>query len=252
MHFPECKTVVLISHFTEGCCYGQIDDTITLIQVIFWRRTSLRWRHNGRDGDSNHQPHDYLLNRLLRRRSKKTSKLRVTGLCAGNSPHKGTVTRKVFPFDDVIMMRRNITISSYCRIYASVNRVSIGSDNGLSSIRRQAIILNQRLVIVNWTLISKLFVHLRMMILFIDATCGHWAIIREANTEPFSLHWLNMGALSTRNTGKKAVCSTNLSVSQRIKHESFVLISIGVRNPRVIGGLPQQRASDWFCVSMSW
>ena len=30
-----------------------------------------------------------LLNRLFRRRSKKTSKLRVTGLCAGNSPETG-------------------------------------------------------------------------------------------------------------------------------------------------------------------
>ena len=29
----------------------------------------------------NHQPHDCLFNRLFRRRSKKTSKLRVTGLC---------------------------------------------------------------------------------------------------------------------------------------------------------------------------
>ena len=47
---------------------------------------SLQWRHNGRDGVSNHQPHDCLLNRLFKRRSKKTSKLRVTGLCAGNSP----------------------------------------------------------------------------------------------------------------------------------------------------------------------
>ena len=35
---------------------------------------------------SNHQPHHCLLNRLFRRRSKKTSKLRVTGLCVGNSP----------------------------------------------------------------------------------------------------------------------------------------------------------------------
>ena len=43
------------------------------------------WRHNGNDGVSNHQPHDCLLNCLFRRRSKKTSKLRVTGLCAGNS-----------------------------------------------------------------------------------------------------------------------------------------------------------------------
>ena len=38
-----------------------------------------------------------------RRRSKKTSKPRVTGLCERNSPHKGPVTRKTFPFDDVIM-----------------------------------------------------------------------------------------------------------------------------------------------------
>ena len=45
---------------------------------------ALQWRHN--ELDSNHQPHDCLLNRLFRHRSKKTSKLRVTGLCEGNSP----------------------------------------------------------------------------------------------------------------------------------------------------------------------
>ena len=49
----------------------------------------IRWRHNGCNSVSNHQPHHCLLNRLLRRRSKKTSKLRVTGLCAGNSPGTG-------------------------------------------------------------------------------------------------------------------------------------------------------------------
>ena len=41
------------------------------------------------DTVSNHQPHGCLLNRLFRRRSKQTSKLRVTGLCAGNSPGTG-------------------------------------------------------------------------------------------------------------------------------------------------------------------
>ena len=51
--------------------------------------SSLQWRHNGRNGVSNHQPHDCLLNRLFNRRSKKTLKLRVTGLCAGNSPAAG-------------------------------------------------------------------------------------------------------------------------------------------------------------------
>ena len=34
---------------------------------------------------TNHQPHHCLLNRLFRSRSKKPSKLRVTGLCVGNS-----------------------------------------------------------------------------------------------------------------------------------------------------------------------
>ena len=53
------------------------------------RGTSLQLRHNEPDGVSNHQPRDCLLNRLFRRRSKKTSKLRVTGLCAGNSPATG-------------------------------------------------------------------------------------------------------------------------------------------------------------------
>ena len=49
----------------------------------------LQWRHNEHDSVSNHQPHDCLLKRLFGRRSKKTSKRRVTGLCAGNSPGTG-------------------------------------------------------------------------------------------------------------------------------------------------------------------
>ena len=47
---------------------------------------TLLGHHDERDDVSNHQPHDCLLSRLFRRRSKKTSKLRVTGLCEGNSP----------------------------------------------------------------------------------------------------------------------------------------------------------------------
>ena len=52
-------------------------------------QNSLQWRHNGCYGVSNHQPRDCLLKRSFRRRSKKTSKLRVTGLCVGNSPVTG-------------------------------------------------------------------------------------------------------------------------------------------------------------------
>ena len=51
--------------------------------------STLQWRHNGRDSVSNHQPRKCLLSRLIRRRSKKTSKLRVTDLCVGNSTETG-------------------------------------------------------------------------------------------------------------------------------------------------------------------
>ena len=51
--------------------------------------TVLQWRHNGRDGVSNHRRLDCFLIRLFRRRSKKTPKLRVTGICEGNSPVTG-------------------------------------------------------------------------------------------------------------------------------------------------------------------
>ena len=74
-------------------CYWNIVDDV-----------ALPWRHNGRDGVSNHQPHDCVLNRSVRRRSKKTSKLRVTGLCAGISP----VTSE-FPAQSPVM-RKNVSI----------------------------------------------------------------------------------------------------------------------------------------------
>ena len=67
-------------------------------QRYFWDEScaviviTLQWRHNELDGVSNDQRFDCLHSRLFRRRSKKTSKLRVTGLREGNSP----VTRE-FP-----------------------------------------------------------------------------------------------------------------------------------------------------------
>ena len=70
---------------------------------------SLQLRHNERDGASSRQHIDCLFSRLFMRASKKTSKLRVNGFCEGNPlvtggfPSQRQVTRKMFPFDDVIM-----------------------------------------------------------------------------------------------------------------------------------------------------
>ena len=78
--------------FDSCCCFNLL--------CVGW--TNLLWRnhliptpsashlhHNGHGGVSNHQPHDCLLTRLFRLRSKKTSKLRVIGLCVRNSPVTG-------------------------------------------------------------------------------------------------------------------------------------------------------------------
>ena len=54
--------------------------------ILKW---ALQWRHNERDDVSNSRRLDCFLNCLFRRRIKKTSKLRVTGLWEGNSPVTG-------------------------------------------------------------------------------------------------------------------------------------------------------------------
>ena len=79
-------TKAFIWHISAMLCLSNLH-----FNVWYWPlfSTTLRWRHNERDGVSNHRRFDCLLNRLFRRRSKKTSKLRVTGLCEGNSPMTG-------------------------------------------------------------------------------------------------------------------------------------------------------------------
>ena len=126
---------------SSNCFVSQIPkghlDHMTFIQNHFVHKvfarcvqvTPLLWPQGEGDGVSNHRRLDCLISRLFRRRSKKTSKLSVTGLCQGNPPetsvsppptththtHKRPVTRKMFPFDDVIMVtchpRMNMTDS---------------------------------------------------------------------------------------------------------------------------------------------
>ena len=87
-------------HTIADRLWKTFSNAIVMNNIVFWftfhfslffeiQLTSLQWRHNERDSVSNHQPHDCLLNRLFGCKSKKTSKLLVTGLCAGNSPGTG-------------------------------------------------------------------------------------------------------------------------------------------------------------------
>ena len=106
---------LLIKNRIIGFSFPGISRHWNGLKSLLWKTSilstiSLLWRQNGCDGVSNHQPRDCLLNRLFRRRSKK--KLQSSASLAFengihlwpvNSPHKGPVTRKMFPFDDVIM-----------------------------------------------------------------------------------------------------------------------------------------------------
>ena len=92
-HFlNQCWSYSLITYY---CLHHYFSLYHIWIYILCWFLSKdiwhqpLQWRHNGQDGVSNHQPHHCLLNRLFKRRSKKTSKLRATGLCAGNSPGTG-------------------------------------------------------------------------------------------------------------------------------------------------------------------
>ena len=86
---------------------GFIDIHISCSVLIL--SISLQWRHNEHDGVSNHRRLDGLFNRLLRRKSTKTSQFDVTDLCEGNPPvsgefhSQGANNAEMFPFDDVIM-----------------------------------------------------------------------------------------------------------------------------------------------------
>ena len=96
--FSSCNRllVAVASSGLNGANLGIIHFPYTKIVDYLPIYMTLQWRHDDHGGVSNHQPHGCLLNRLFRRRSKKTSKLRVTGLCVGKSRTKGQLRGKCF------------------------------------------------------------------------------------------------------------------------------------------------------------
>ena len=85
---------------------------------------SLLWRHNGHENVSNHQPHDCLLNRLFKRRSKKTSKLRVTGLCVGNSPGTGEFPAQMASNAEHVSIWWRHHVLKHCRYNSTASTTS--------------------------------------------------------------------------------------------------------------------------------
>ena len=116
MLVPELNIDKILTHWslvTYVCLSKSLAEAIKSCKP---RRTTLQWRHNGHDSVSNHQPHDCLLNRLFRHRSKKTSKLRVTGLCVGNSPAQMASNK-----ENVSIWWRHHERREFCKWWCIVN-----------------------------------------------------------------------------------------------------------------------------------
>ena len=91
------------------------DDIIMHFDQYFTEvRFPLQWRHNERYGVSNHQPHDCFIQPF---QAQIKEKLRVTGVCGGNSP----VTVE-FPAqgasiaEDVSIWWRQQVVVQYCSV----------------------------------------------------------------------------------------------------------------------------------------
>ena len=103
-------------HSYWKCDYRNLSETAnasdSLAQAV---SDTLQWCHNERDGVSNHRRLDCLLSRLFTRWSKKTSKLRVTGLCVWNSPVTGEFpAQKASNAENIsILWRHHATLQSH-------------------------------------------------------------------------------------------------------------------------------------------
>ena len=94
----------------------------------------LQWRHNERHGISNHHCPDCLLNYLFRRRSKKTSNLRVTGLCEGNSPVTGEFPAQMASNADLFFIWWRHHVTNICDLsITSVMSGTVSKTNGNST-----------------------------------------------------------------------------------------------------------------------
>ena len=125
--------IITSCHCNEKCSkMHEIWATVRLAELLcskdrfqFYERlvSALQWRHNGRNCVSNHQPYDCLLNVCSDADQRKHQSSASLAFVWGNhrwpvnSQHKCPVTRKMIPFDDVIM----------CTIATPTTRWSLGT-----------------------------------------------------------------------------------------------------------------------------
>ena len=97
--------------------------------------STLEWCHNERVGLSNHRCPECLHNHFFRRKSKKTSKLRVTSLWEGNSPVTGEFPAQWTSNAEnaSIQLRHHVFIT--CTVFSSIEPLGTKSSSICSIIQ---------------------------------------------------------------------------------------------------------------------
>ena len=173
---------------------------------VCYHWVSLKWRHNGHDNVSNHQPHACLHNYIFRRRSKKTSKRRVTGLCAGNSPGTGE-----FPAQ---MASNAENISIWWRHHGDRQ---ICASHSEKAIRRRSGLMT----ICQWQpkFDTAYFMGHQSWRVIYFSSLGYLAILsfRDGFLRPLQWRHMIMSAMASQITGDSIVYSTVCSGTENIK-----------------------------------
>ena len=173
------------------------------------------WRHNERDGVSNHRRLDCLPNRLFSRRSKKISKPCVPGLCERNPPVTGG-----FP-----SQRASKKVAIWWRHYELFSRTP----------RRDVLLI---WVPINYATVALLY-HLLFMNVYICVLYIHYGDVI-------------MVAIASQITNLTIVYSTVYSDTHQRKHQSSASLAFVCGNSPGTGEFPAQMASNAQNVSIWW
>ena len=163
----------------------------------------LQWSHIGRDGTSNHQPHNCLLKRLFRRRYIKHQNSASLAFVRGihrwpvNSPHKWPVTRKMFPIDDVIMTwRRSSQCRALCYQWAQVDITPVKLFERISNVDQGSAMLSFEIPLIvtctlDWKSGHNCLKHIYIYIYVCVCVCVCVCRIRYWWVTLGTIHWIS-------------------------------------------------------------
>ena len=162
-----------------------------------------------------------------------------------DSPHKGSVTRKMFPFDDAIMHVQYISVHQVVLPYVSQ---PIFSTVSLDRIQHFTTKTSIQLVDIDRDTISFAW----------QAASSEYATQQDMawHRHPHNKHYCDviMSATYGVSNHRRLDCLLNRLFRRRSKKKSKVCVTglCSERNPPVTGGFHLQRANDAANVSISW